>query len=87
MDPQSYWAATAEVRFPLPFIPEDIGLSGAVFADAGSLFGVAGGAKRALDGCTVPATGAVCLVDESSIRSSVGASLMWNQNSRYYFRA
>ena len=75
---QSYWAATAEVRFPIPLIPEDIGLSGAVFADAGSLFGVAGGAKRALAGCTVPVTGEACLVDESSIRSSVGASLMWN---------
>ena len=74
---QSYWAATAEVRFPLPLIPEDIGLSGAVFADAGSLFGAAGGAKRALAGCTT-ATGAGCLVDESSIRSSVGASLMWD---------
>ena len=75
---QTYWAATAEVRFPLPLIPEDIGLSGAVFADAGSLFGVAGGAKRALAGCTVAATGDACLIDKSSIRSSVGASLMWN---------
>ena len=35
----TYWTATAEVRFPLPFIPDELGMSGAVFADAGSLFG------------------------------------------------
>ena len=34
--------ATAEVRFPLPFIPEDLGISGAAFADAGSLWGTPG---------------------------------------------
>ena len=49
---QKYWAATAEVRFPLPYIPDDIGLSGAVFADAGSLWDATGGAKSALSGCT-----------------------------------
>lgn len=69
---QKYWAATAEVRFPLPFIPEDIGLSGAVFADAGSLWDATGGAKKAM-----AATGDV-LGDSASIRSSVGGSIMWN---------
>ena len=72
----SYWAATAEVRFPLPFIPEDMGLSGAVFADAGSLFNVSGRAKTVMAACSV--NGGPCLVDDSSIRSSVGGSLMWN---------
>ena len=67
----TYWATTAEVRFPLPFIPEDLGLSGAFFADAGSLFGAGAGAKKAI-------TAAGALVDDSTIRSSVGASLMWN---------
>ena len=65
---QTFWATTAEIRFPLPFVPEDLGLSGAVFADAGSLFDASPRAKRVVPG----------LVDESSIRSSVGASLMWN---------
>jgi len=74
---QTYWATTAEVRFPLPFVPEDMGLSGAVFADAGSLFDATGGAKTALENCTL-ASGANCLADSSSIRSSVGASVMWN---------
>jgi outer membrane protein insertion porin family len=69
---QTYWATTAEVRFPLPFVPEDMGLSGAFFADAGSLFDATGGAKSALAG----EPGA--LADSSSVRSSVGASVMWN---------
>ncbi|MFA5956161.1 outer membrane protein assembly factor BamA [Hyphomicrobium sp.] len=68
---QKYWAATAEVRFPLPFVPEDIGLSGAFFADAGSLWDATGGAKKAL------ANDPGALQDSDSIRSSVGASLMW----------
>lgn len=78
---QTYWATTAEIRFPLPYVPEDMGLSGAVFADAGSLFGATGGAVRALNDptCTEPGGKKSCqLEDSSSIRSSVGASLMWN---------
>jgi len=80
---QTYWAATAEVRFPLPFIPEDIGLSGAVFADAGSLWGT-GDFAEASNNCadnsqfTNGSFKNICLADDSSIRSSVGASLMWN---------
>lgn len=73
----TYWSVTAEVRFPLPLIPEDIGMSGAVFADAGSLFGAAGSAETALAGCVTP-TGEACLADSASIRSSVGASILWN---------
>ena len=55
-------------------------MSGAFFADAGSLFGATGGAEAALNspGCT-ESNGKPCqLVDSSAIRSSVGASLMWN---------
>lgn len=66
---KTYWAATAEVRFPLPLIPDDIGMSGAVFADAGSLFGVSDRVKNIAD---------LDYSDESSIRSSVGASILWN---------
>lgn len=80
---QSYWAATAEVRFPLPFIPEDIGLSGALFADAGSLWG-AGDFATSNNNCADPSkytNGSfknICLADDNTIRSSVGASLLWN---------
>ena len=45
-----YWATTAEVRFPIPFVPDDLGISGAVFADAGSLWNAGGSAKNAPGG-------------------------------------
>lgn len=80
----TYWATTAEIRFPIPFVPDDLGISGAVFADAGSLFGAGAGAKDLDAQCSTatvdPATGtynAVCLADSSAVRASVGASLMW----------
>jgi outer membrane protein insertion porin family len=84
----TFWAVTTEVRFPFPFIPDDLGMSGAVFADAGSLFGAGAGAKK-LDGhCgeapTInPVSGVysfsgVCLADSSSVRASAGVSLIWN---------
>ena len=52
----TYWAATAEVRFPLPFIPDDLGMSGAVFADVGSLFGAGADAKTLQLRTASPAT-------------------------------
>ncbi len=67
----TFWSVTTEIRFPIPLIPEEIGISGAVFADAGSLFG-AGEFAKSRDG------NGVTLVDEDSVRSSVGASLLWN---------
>jgi outer membrane protein insertion porin family len=35
-----FLATTAELLFQMPGVPQDIGLRGAVFADAGSLWGV-----------------------------------------------
>lgn len=64
---QTYWAANAEVRFPLPLLPENLGISGAVFADAGSLFDATASARRNV----------VNLASDSSIRTSVGASVLW----------
>jgi outer membrane protein insertion porin family len=37
-----YWGASLEVQFPLYGVPKDLGLKGAVFFDAGSLFGFTG---------------------------------------------
>jgi outer membrane protein insertion porin family len=76
------------VRYPIPFLPDELGMSGAAFVDAGSLFGAGELAKR-LDGyCGTapninPVTGiqswnGVCLVDSSGIRASAGISLIWN---------
>lgn len=66
---KTYWAATAELRFPIPFVPEELGLGAAVFADAGSLFGASDRVKDILGGD---------LEDDASVRASVGASLLWN---------
>lgn len=75
---KTFWAATAEVRFPLPFIPEELGMSGAFFADAGSLFEAGDLAKR-LNGTIDPVTGnTLVLGDSDLIRTSVGASILWN---------
>jgi outer membrane protein insertion porin family len=62
---KNFIAGTAEVSFPLPFLPPDFGLKGAVFADAGMLFGVDN-----------PGNG-VSIIDDKAIRSSVGASIIW----------
>ena len=67
-----FYAATAEVRFPIPLLPEELGLSAAVFADAGSLFGASDLAKQ------LDASGDVKLNDSSKLRSSVGGSLIWD---------
>src|SRR5215813_7098072 len=62
----TFWATTAEVRFPLPLIPDDLGMSGAVFVDAGSLFGAGAFAKNLAD------KGQILLADDSSVRASAG---------------
>ncbi len=64
---KNFVAATAEMQFPLPFMPPDFGLRGAVFADAGTLWGADTPA-----GCT-----SCMIADDQSIRSSVGASILW----------
>jgi outer membrane protein insertion porin family len=38
-----YWGATAELQFPLSFMPKELGLKAGIFADAGSLWGYKGG--------------------------------------------
>lgn len=65
----TYWATTAEVRFPIPFLPDDLGISGAIFADAGSVFGVSD---------SVTGIPGLDIADDSSIRASVGGSVLWN---------
>jgi len=76
---QTFWATTAEVRFPLPFIPDDLGMGGAVFVDAGSLFGAGAFAKGINTECVTadPAKG-ICLADDTAIRASAGFSILWN---------
>ncbi len=81
----TFWAATAEVRFPIPLVPEELGISAAVFADAGSLFGTTAPIDALNTQCTTTGDPAalrrsrgICLADDSSIRSSAGGSILWN---------
>jgi outer membrane protein insertion porin family len=73
-----FWATTAEVRYPFPFIPDDLGLSGAVFVDAGSLFSAGQLAKNLNTQCPSGNTAVgICLADSASVRASAGGSLIW----------
>jgi outer membrane protein insertion porin family len=84
----TYFGGTAEVTFPIFGIPRELGLRGAVFADAGTLFGYKG--KKIIDangdglinggaGCVAGLAQSECLTvrDENKIRSSIGAGLLW----------
>jgi outer membrane protein insertion porin family len=86
----TYFGGTAELQFPIFGLPREIGLSGAVFADAGTLFGYNGQTNFSNlvgggPGCGVPTNSAplytqgncITLDDERIIRTSLGASLIW----------
>ena len=66
-----FWATTAEVRFPFPYIPESIGMQGAFFVDAGSLWQPS---ELALD--AVAEEGSFIL-DSAEVRMSAGFGLIW----------
>ncbi|WP_321336458.1 outer membrane protein assembly factor BamA [Breoghania sp.] len=63
-----YAAVTAEATFPFPGVPEEFGLAGAVFVDAGSLWGIDNDLKN-----KAKKLGA----DDFDLRASVGFGLMW----------
>lgn len=67
---KNYVNGTAEVDFPLPGIPADWGFRGAVFADAGMLWGT-----DVPDSCSTGCTGTI--YNDTAIRSSVGGSILW----------
>jgi outer membrane protein insertion porin family len=66
-----YWATTAELRFPFPFIPDNLGMQGAVFVDAGSLFDPSDFALNAV------AREGSFIFDGSQVRLSSGFSIIW----------
>lgn len=81
----TYFGGSLEVQFPLFGLPRDLGLKGAVFADAGTLFGYSG--KTAFDvnlngqfDCARSNVQPECINvrDDKTIRSSIGASLLWS---------
>jgi outer membrane protein insertion porin family len=87
----TYFGGSLEVQFPIFGLPRELGLKGAVFADAGTLFGYKGptvfdtNGNSIIDGfaptgCVQSAVNAqecIQVRDSKDIRSSVGASLLW----------
>ena len=84
----NYWGASLEFQYPFYFLPKDSGFRGAVFADAGSVWGYRGETQFAptgeINGTVNGAGGSfqcqcgMAYNDSSLIRSSVGASLIWD---------
>ena len=81
-----YFGASAEAQFPLYGVPRDLGLKGAVFFDAGTLFGYKGQTDFSNGGGIVGynqvplfTQGNTITVggDSKQIRSSAGVSLIW----------
>lgn len=66
----TYFHATAEAQFPMPVLPPSIGIKGAVFADAATLFGVDGGVSGVVPGANQASF-------DMRWRASVGAGLIW----------
>jgi outer membrane protein insertion porin family len=90
----NYVGASLEVQFPFWYLPKDLGLRGALFADAGSLWNFSGRTNYANNMPTIPGVTCIgaytpqagfgqgnCVVpiaNKFAIRSSVGASVLWN---------
>jgi outer membrane protein insertion porin family len=78
-----YWGASLEFQMPFWFLPKEVGLKGAVYADAGSLWDYQGPTSNAATGeinglvngkfCTC----AMNFDDSNVVRSSVGVGLIW----------
>jgi outer membrane protein insertion porin family len=88
-----YWGASAELQMPFWFLPKEVGLKGAVYADAGGLFDYQGPTSWAFTnevtlppGCTPanpspPVSSGTCtglqFDNGNVVRSSVGVGLIW----------
>src|SRR4051794_12310594 len=87
-----YWGASAELQMPFWFLPREVGLKGAVYADAGGLYDYQGPTswtftnEQNLAGCAPPTrtptiSSGTCTglqFDSGNIvRSSVGVGLIW----------
>jgi outer membrane protein insertion porin family len=87
-----YWGASAELQMPFWFLPKEVGLKGAVYADAGGLYDYKGPTSWTLTnevnvpGCrparttspTDPGTCTGLVFDNGNVvRSSVGIGLIW----------
>lgn len=86
-----YWGASFELQMPFWFLPKEVGLKGAVYADAGGLYDYRGptswtvtnevNAPGCIPSTVNPSSAGTCtglVYDDSKvIRSSVGVGLIW----------
>ena len=68
-----YGIVRTEVTFPLP-LPEEYGLAGGLFADAGTLWGLD---DKNYTEATINGGNPVNIDDSAQLRASVGASIFW----------
>ena len=68
---QMFWATTAEVRFPFPYVPDSLGMQGAIFVDAGSLWDPSELAISAVN------DEGSFILDSAEVRLSTGFSIIW----------
>jgi outer membrane protein insertion porin family len=76
----TYWAASAELQFPLWFLPKEVGIKSAAFVDVGALYNYEGlnHFTTTQAACPPGSTGFdVCVYDSNSVRASAGVSLIW----------
>ncbi|MBB5046338.1 outer membrane protein insertion porin family [Rhodopseudomonas rhenobacensis] len=84
-----YWGASAELQMPFWFLPKEVGVKGAIYADAGSLWDYKGPTSWSLTNqvntaTCVPATkndvgtcAGMTYDDSNLVRTSVGVGLIW----------
>ena len=68
-----FWGASVEAQTPLYFLPKEVGIKVAAFADAGSLWNYSGPETWNVTGETLDVGSR-----DMFVRSSVGAGLIWN---------
>jgi outer membrane protein insertion porin family len=94
LDPQGnplggtkYFGGSLEVQFPIFGLPRDLGLKGAIFADAGTLYGFTGRTNFSPTGVCTPTdvpplfTQGNCITvggDTTKLRTSAGGSIIWS---------
>ena len=67
-----FWGASVEAQTPLYFLPKEIGIKLAAFADAGSLWNYRGPTYWNVTGEQL------AVGDSAAVRSSVGVGLIWD---------
>jgi outer membrane protein insertion porin family len=78
----NYWGASFEMQYPFYFLPKDSGFRGAVFVDAGSVWGYKG--ETQINGFINNGVGTffcqcgMQFADTAAVRMSAGASIIWD---------